>query len=231
MLRKLMNRWICLAAGATMLLAGPAFAQELQLTNSGACPGVVTLSVSNATPGGRVGFAYGRDPGLTPVPNCPGLVVDLNAARLAGVATADANGNASLSGTVVEPLCGSVLAQAVDVATCRKSNVEVVGTETLILVPGGFGPNGGGPDGNQYCRYQLVKDCPALGLRALDTICVLCENQNHQARCTRHRSKRVSIRFSQNCDQRICDVLAIGEGGCADCPSNVPPNRYFRHCD
>ncbi len=232
MYQRVLNKLTCLVAGAVLAITGAALAQgELQLTSSGECPGTITLTVTNATPGGRVGIAYGRDPGQTPVPTCPGVFVDINAARVAAVLTADSDGTAVLSGSVSEALCGNLFTQAVDVRTCRKSNVEIVGIETFVVANEMFGPGGGGNDGPQYCAYQLVSDCPELGLRALDTICVRCDNQNHQVRCRRSRSKRVHIVFSRNCNERVCNVLAIGLGGCADCPRNVPPERHFIYCE
>jgi len=226
-----LNRMALLGAVLMLTLAGaPRADAQLDLVSSGACPGTITLTVSNATPGGRVGFAYGFNPGQTPVPSCPGVFMDINAARVAGIVVADGNGVATLSGFVPDSLCGRVFIQALDAATCRKSNVEIVGSETLTLVPELLGPGGGGGDGNDYCIYQILQDCPELGIRAGNNICVLCENQSDHARCQRQRSRRVTIRFSRDCEQEICVVLAIGAGGCADCPRNVPPEHRFRYC-
>jgi len=99
---------------------GPA---EFTLSIEGPCPGLVTLSVANATPGAPIGFGYGFVAGSTAVPGCPGLFIDINAAQLAGLATADGAGNASIQGNVPPAACGRLLIQAVDLGACVTSNV------------------------------------------------------------------------------------------------------------
>lgn len=95
---------------------------QIQLSASGNCPGQMTLSASGAVPNNRVHFAYSLSSGSTPVPNCPGLSVDLNNPVVAGSDIADAGGNASLSGFAPAVACGRLRLQAVDATACDKSN-------------------------------------------------------------------------------------------------------------
>ncbi|TAH39483.1 MAG: hypothetical protein EYC70_01480 [Planctomycetota bacterium] len=82
------------------------------------------IDAGAATPGARVVFAVGSAPGVTPVPGCPGLVLDIAAARALGAASADATGNAGISVAVPAAASGRrVLLQAVEPATCRSSEV------------------------------------------------------------------------------------------------------------
>jgi len=95
-----------------------------ELTITGDCPGLMTASVANATPYGLVAFAYGFAAGSTEaLPVCPGVYVDIANAQLGGLATADANGDASAQGNVPEQGCGNVIVQALDVDSCTTSNV------------------------------------------------------------------------------------------------------------
>lgn len=93
------------------------------LTVEGNCPGKMNACVTQATPNARIGFAYGFREGSTKVPPCPGLSVDIGGAKLAGLATADANGDACIQGNVPQGACGRVLVQAVDLSACATSNV------------------------------------------------------------------------------------------------------------
>lgn len=92
---------------------------------TGVCPGNMDFTVKYATVGGKVGYAYGMQAGATNVPGCPGVSVEINNARLAGVATADANGIAVLNGYVPSAGCGKVLVQAVDRGSCTVTNVVI----------------------------------------------------------------------------------------------------------
>ena len=113
-------------------LSGMIAATGFALSRFGPCPGGNTLAVENATPGGMVAFLYSFSTGSTPIPAglpCAGTILDLDlSARVAGVATADAAGTASISGQIGPSACGAVYLQAVDVTSCETSNV--------LLMPG-----------------------------------------------------------------------------------------------
>lgn len=98
---------------------------NIRLSLAGDCPGTVTATASNATPGNRVYFIYGFAEGDGPfVPGCPDLRVDVLNPQIAGSDIADANGEASVSGNVPPAGCGRVFVQAVDNTACVVSNVE-----------------------------------------------------------------------------------------------------------
>jgi len=97
-----------------------------QLVESGACPGSVTLTVVDATPGGAVALLHGLAGAFVkPGPPCQGLVLDLAAPALGAVLTADAAGVAVLSFTAPPGACGRSV-QGVDQATCTATNVIVL---------------------------------------------------------------------------------------------------------
>ncbi|MBL1216633.1 MAG: hypothetical protein D8M59_03980 [Planctomycetes bacterium] len=95
----------------------------LSLVVTGDCPGIMTLTVSGATPGAWVGFGYGSSQGQTTVPGCPGVFVDIQNAKKAGKARADANGEAVLQGRAPSSACGRIIVQAADLDACSTSNV------------------------------------------------------------------------------------------------------------
>lgn len=88
---------------------------------SGSCPGPQSLLATGASPGGQVVFLVGA-PGPASVPSgpCAGTEIGLQAVRTVRVATADAAGRATLSGTTRAAACG-LRVQAVDLATCHVS--------------------------------------------------------------------------------------------------------------
>ena len=89
---------------------------------------VNALDAGGAEPGRTVHYAFGLNPGSTPVPGCPGAFVAIANAQLAGSATADEHGFARLNVSVPNAAAGrAVLLQAVDRADCAVSNfVETV---------------------------------------------------------------------------------------------------------
>ena len=96
---------------------------RLRLARSaGTCPGPETFTVTGATPGGNVAFAYGR-PGSFTLQNgpCAGATISLSGAHLIRMVVADATGSASISGTLPGAAC-SVTLQAMDMASCRPTN-------------------------------------------------------------------------------------------------------------
>lgn len=105
----------------TLGAGGPSLEAE------GSCPGSMTFNVSGATPGGNVAFIYAFGTGSVEIPPdqpCAGTVLGLNGtATLGGVATANANGEASFTANVPAPACGRVFVQALDVSSCGTTNV------------------------------------------------------------------------------------------------------------
>jgi len=105
----------------------PASCDSLTLTQGGSCPGLISLSVSGATPGGVVGMGWSFNPGSTVLQNgsCAGTVVDLDSPQLLTTEIADPSGEVLIERTVGNNACG-VLVQALDKATCSVSNVLTV---------------------------------------------------------------------------------------------------------
>ncbi|MFG0330737.1 MAG: PQQ-dependent sugar dehydrogenase [Phycisphaerales bacterium] len=105
-------------------------AREVNLTLSGDCPGEVGVLVTGATPGGRVAIlaAFGR--GNFTIPGgvrCAGTPLGLDeTVRVVRLITADQSGAAMTTGQVSAAQCDRVFVQAVDVATCRPSDVEAI---------------------------------------------------------------------------------------------------------
>lgn len=203
-----------LSDDALFIDAGPESPSALVLTSTGACPGVITLTATGATPGARVGFAYGFSAGATPVGPCPGLSVDISGAALAGVAFADALGTASISGFVPAGACGSVLAQAVEVPLCTKSNRVTIG-DTVVRVA--LPAIGGGISAGPFCQYTALADCSALAILNGETICVRCVNQTDT--CPGWGTQRVTMKvYKADCETLICEFLASPDvsecGGC-----------------
>ncbi len=100
----------------TYMLSGP------QLTKSGTCPGLVQLSVTDATPNGAVAMLYGPGGSFTQTGSpCTGLTIAIGMPTLGGILTADASGAATVSFNAPAALCG-VTVQGVDLATCEPTN-------------------------------------------------------------------------------------------------------------
>jgi len=100
----------------------------LTLTITGPCPGLGTVDVSGASPGGTVAIVYALAQGSFPVPSgrpCAGTVLGLAATgiTLAATPTADPTGSVSLPATLPGNACGVGAVQAVDLTTCTTSNV------------------------------------------------------------------------------------------------------------
>ncbi len=99
---------------------------DMLLFINGGCPGTLTLSVTQATAGATVYFAYGFSSGSAPVPNCPGLTVDIASPVVAGSSVADSTGYAAIQGYAPPAACGLVVVQAVDITSCRRSGSAVL---------------------------------------------------------------------------------------------------------
>jgi len=100
---------------------------DAELDIVGGCPGAVTITASNVTPGARVGFAWGTSLGNTTIPtgSCAGTNLGIAGAQLLTTVTADGSGNAVLSSTAPSAACGNFL-QALDVSNCEATNVITV---------------------------------------------------------------------------------------------------------
>ena len=96
----------------------------LVLAVSGTCPGVMTISVSGATPLGAVAMITGPAGSFTVLGgSCSGLTLGISAPSLAAIVSADAAGDVSLSPSIGGGLCGVTL-QAVDLGACAASNPQ-----------------------------------------------------------------------------------------------------------
>jgi uncharacterized membrane protein len=96
---------------------------------TGPTPGIAGqanhLSVSGATPGGRVRFIWGYSGGETAIAACPSINFDVVQVGTIGSDFADAAGNASVIWLIPPQLAGqTVLVQALDSASCRVTNVN-----------------------------------------------------------------------------------------------------------
>jgi hypothetical protein len=101
--------------------SGPVFPS---LTKSGACPGPITLTLRDASPGASVIMLYGAAGTYTqssPSAPCQGLTVNLALPSVGGYLTADAQGQALHAFTAPAAACGFTV-QFVDLATCRPTN-------------------------------------------------------------------------------------------------------------
>ncbi len=94
---------------------------------SGACPGSISLSLTNATPDGLVAFGWGATEGSVTLPpgRCAGTEIGLADPSPLGALTANQAGEISLDQVVNAGACGLLL-QALDVTTCGPSNVAGV---------------------------------------------------------------------------------------------------------
>jgi len=102
------------------------------LVHATASPGLAgssnTWTVDGVTPPGSVVLLAGSS-GVTPVPGCPGLDIEVASPVVVGTATADADGTARVVRTMRMAAAGKTFEfQAVDRAACAVSNV----TETAF---------------------------------------------------------------------------------------------------
>lgn len=92
----------------------------------GSCPGRLNVTVTNATPQGRVALVFALSEGSFIIPNnqpCAGTELGLEApVRLVHAARADAAGTAVFSGNAPAAACGGFV-QAVDISTCQVTSV------------------------------------------------------------------------------------------------------------
>jgi len=98
----------------------------LDLLLSGSCPGAVTITVRDATPGRRVAIIHARGAGSLRIPDgnpCAGPRLCVNAtAQLGAIVDADRSGMVRLTRQLPPIACGGrVLIQAIDLTTCGTS--------------------------------------------------------------------------------------------------------------
>lgn len=100
----------------------------LHLILGGSCPGRMTITATNATPGGNVTFLASRtvDFNVTSGGPCAGAMLSVGRPYVGPTPrtlTADANGSLALSFNVPMEQCGRLFVQATDLSTCETSNV------------------------------------------------------------------------------------------------------------
>ncbi len=99
---------------------------DFSLVVSGACPGLLTMTIAGATPNARLAVFAGNAGSSTLAQGpCAGTEIDLGTSRLLIKSIVDSNGDLVLQRTVNQNLCGRQL-QAVDISTCGVSNPELV---------------------------------------------------------------------------------------------------------
>ena len=98
----------------------------LDLTISGACPGVISLNLSGATPFGGVAVAFGSAGAFTiPGGRCAGITLDISNPTVALITFADSSGMVNLNPTLPAGLCGLTV-QFVDLSSCLPSNPVIL---------------------------------------------------------------------------------------------------------
>ena len=95
------------------------------------CAGPVRVSFGGMTPSSNVAIVASVNAGsfVNPSPPCMGITVDMRPPFLPGfplIRQSDASGNVSLQGNLNNALCGRVQIQAVDLATCRITDLRVL---------------------------------------------------------------------------------------------------------
>jgi len=96
------------------------------LARAGSCPGSVNLTISQASPFGRIAIACGTAGTFARVmPPCAGLALGVSPPARTRIVFADVDGIAILDFILPAGFCG-LSAQAVDVTTCSATNVIVL---------------------------------------------------------------------------------------------------------
>jgi len=99
---------------------------QFLLTSTGSCPGSISLTVSHASPAGKVAIACGAAGSFVKTASpCPGIMLGILPPALTVILTADASGRAVLDLSAPGSLCGRSV-QAVDLTTCSATNVLVL---------------------------------------------------------------------------------------------------------
>lgn len=96
------------------------------LSKTGTCPGPVTLTVTNATPGGPVAMLYGPAGSFTYNGSpCTGLTINISQPTLAGMINANGAGVANVSFNAPPGLCGRTIV-GVDIRACAPTNTIIL---------------------------------------------------------------------------------------------------------
>lgn len=96
------------------------------LTVTGTCPSITQLSVTGATPGGNLGFAYGLAGSFVfPGGDCEGVVLGIQNPNLGIVMTATNEGDLVIDSPPLASICGMTL-QVLDFWSCHVSNAVVL---------------------------------------------------------------------------------------------------------
>jgi len=96
------------------------------LSKSGTCPGPMTLTLANCTPGGPVAVLYGQPGSFTKNGNpCNGMQLGISNPTLAAVVGANGAGVATLSFNAPAGACGRTV-QGADVTSCTPTNTIVL---------------------------------------------------------------------------------------------------------
>ncbi|MBL1218408.1 MAG: hypothetical protein D8M59_13055 [Planctomycetes bacterium] len=103
--------------------------QGFRLAYEGNCPGLVRFLVTGAEPGDSILVAGSSEPGRIPVPNCPGLFLDIayEQAQVLVSGTADELGEfVSEPFRVPSRACGVAVIQALNTTQCTKTPTTLI---------------------------------------------------------------------------------------------------------
>jgi hypothetical protein len=121
-----------LRTGALLVLtlaSTPAWAAPPTLSIGGACPGVVTLSVTGGTPNERLAWVSSSGPGSVAIPSgvCAGTPLGLDGAglQLHALRRNDAAGEQTITPSLTAAVCDEWV-QVVDLASCTVSPVRLI---------------------------------------------------------------------------------------------------------
>ena len=104
-------------------------ATGMSLDLSGSCPGMTTVEVHGASPGGRLAIVGSAElgPWTLPVTDCAGTELDVVSPQLLGTPTADGSGSLTFTRSVAGGVCDRNL-QVMDLDTCEVSNTAPMPT-------------------------------------------------------------------------------------------------------
>ena len=103
-------------------------AQDPILFVSGTCPGELTVTVADATPGSTVQLVSSTRRGRATVPSggCAGTRTGLAGPRLRASLVANDYGLATTVLQATAPMCGAAMLQALDVDSCLPTEVDML---------------------------------------------------------------------------------------------------------
>lgn len=102
--------------------------QTPELFISGACPGDLTVTIADGTPGGDIRIATGTRSGRRQIPSgaCAGTPTDLANPRERLVLQADSFGIATTTFPATPGMCGQWMVQALDEGSCQTTTVKPI---------------------------------------------------------------------------------------------------------